>query len=261
MALADRIRRWFPGPDAKPRSDWEGVYARFEDVPALGDAFDDDTWADDTRFLTEQARVECSMAGTVPVQGDSALLPLLVGSILAGAGRVCVLDFGGAMGISFIQLCAAVRDPSRIEYHVVEKPRLCEEGVRFHSGEDRIHFHASVPSVPGVDIVYLNSSLQYVKDVRGVLTRLCSLRPKFVLLVRSAVGGTPTFASAQVTLRGKRIPYWFLNLGELASTFSELGYSLSFAARSSAKLEQAALPQGYRQEWAMNLLFAQSKQP
>ncbi len=259
MALADRIRRWFPAPEAAPRSDWEGVYAGFDDVPALG-GFDDDAWAADTRRLTQQVREECAARGAVPVQGDSALLPVLAGSVLASAGRVCVLDFGGGMGISFLQLGATARDAGRIEYHVVETARVCEEGARFHSGDARIQFHLGVPDLPGIDIAFLNSSLQYVKDVRGLLQSLCALGPKFVLLVRSAVGETPTFASAQVTLPGKRIPYWFLNRGELTSTFREFGYSLSFAARSTAKLEQAALPQAYRQGWAMNLLFARTTQ-
>jgi putative methyltransferase (TIGR04325 family) len=254
MAISDRIRAVFARAP-QPRSDWEGVYDRFEDVPVQGGGFNDDAWTVDTRRLTELARNEYAARGHAVLHGDAALLPLIAAS-LAAARALRVLDFGGGMGISFLQLCAALTEPTRLEYHVVETPRLCAEGERLHAGDMRIRFHATLPTLPDPDIVYVNSALQYVRDVPELVKTLCSLAPKFILLVRCSAGTTRTFATAQVTLPGKRIPYWFLNLEELAAQFRGLGYALAFAARSSAELHQAALPPECRQGSTMNLLFS-----
>jgi putative methyltransferase (TIGR04325 family) len=257
MALATRIQRWLSrAAEQKLASDWEGVYAGFEAIPGAKPGFDDDAWAAATLRSTEQVRSDCSANGKVAVTGDNQLLPL-VGVAAAAGGYLKVLDFGGGLGISFLHLCASIAHPERVEYHVVETPRLCDEGSRFFTGEPHIRFHAALPTaIADLDIVYLNSSLQYVEDYRALLVRLCALAPRFVLLVRCAAGKTPTFATAQVTLPGKRIPYWFLNVDELVSILRGLGYELVFSARASTKLNQASLPHEYRQEWAMNLLFA-----
>lgn len=256
------LRRWIvrvaPG-EVAPRSDWEGVYERFADVPAVGDGFDDAAWVADTRRLTESVRAVCTR-GLAPVVGDDALLPLLAAAA-GGTGTVKVLDFGGGLGISFVQLCAALPSESTIEYHVVERSAVCAAGEEMYRAEPRIRFHLEVPAVlPGLDIVYLNSALQYVEDWRGLIARLCRLSPSFMLLARCSAGDTPTFVTAQTTLPGKKIPYWFLNRDELAGCLREHGYSLRFAARATAKLDQARLPERYRQGWTSNLLFCRAGQ-
>lgn len=255
MAFADLIRGLFPPAAAQPRSDWEGVYTRFEDVPAQGGGFGDEAWTADTRRLTEQARDECAGPAAASLSGEAALLPLLAAS-LPRDRALTIVDFGGGMGISFLQLSAALHEPHKLEYHVVETPRLCAEGERFHAGDERIRFHSTLPALERTDIVYVNSALQYVENVPALLATLCGLAPKYVLLVRCSAGTTPTFATGQVTLPGKRIPYWFLNLDELAGHFRPFGYALAFKARGTTELRQAALPVAYRQGATMNLLFS-----
>lgn len=254
MAFADRIRALFLPDGAQPRSDWEGVYARFEDVPEQGGGFDDEAWTAGTRRLTEQVRDECA-GPAMALSGDAALLPLLAASVPRD-GALRIVDFGGGMGISFLQLSAALHQPQALEYHIIETSRVCAEGERLHAGDARIRFHSTLPALERTDIVHLNSALQYVRDVPALLDRLCGLAPRYVLLVRCSAGTTPTFATAQVTLPGKRIPYWFLNLEELAGHFRHLGYALAFKARCAARLRQAALPEEYRQGATVNLLFS-----
>jgi putative methyltransferase (TIGR04325 family) len=239
---------------------WEGVYPHYRDVPAYGPGFDDEVWAADTRRLTEQARAS-SGKGLPPVAGDQVLLPLL-GAIAAGnGGHLKVLDFGGGMGISFVHLAATAPHAEHVEYHVIETPRVCEEGARLFADDARIRFHRALPDTfPGLDIAYLNSSLQYVEDYRELLEKLCAFAPRFILLARCAAGENPTFATAQVTLPGKRIPYWFINVRELVSILEQCDYSLLFRARAATGLDLSNFPERYRQGTACNLLFARTGQ-
>lgn len=257
--MGARLRNWLSLTSRTgPASDWEGVYARFADIPGATAGFDDDAWLEATRRSTEQALAECERNAKAAVSGDHQLLPLVAAAVRS-ARVLRVLDFGGGLGISFVYLAASLGKAAPIEYHIIERPRLCEEGARLHAGDARVHFHAAVPQdLPGPDIVYSNSALQYVEDYAGVLTALCALVPRFVLLARCAAGDTPTFASVQVTLPGKRIPYWFLNADELVALLGRLGYALAFAGRAATPLKQDSLPAAYRQGWTRNLLFARS---
>jgi putative methyltransferase (TIGR04325 family) len=257
MGLSDRIRHLFaerPSAGAA-RSDWQGVYTSFAEVHASGPGFAGEQWVKDTRALTEQARTE--LASQPALAGDQALLPLVAGAAAAPGKPMRVLDFGGGLGIGYLQLAATLPDPARIEYHIVETERVCDEGVRLYAADPRVRFHRDVPpALRGVDVLYLNSALQYVEDWRGLLAGLCALEPRFVLLVRCSAGDTPTFATAQTTLQGSRIPYWFLNLDELVSLFAQSGYAPAFIARSAVEFRQDGLPERYRQRHPVNLLLS-----
>lgn len=270
MGLMNGLRRWASramgtaatAPVAGARLNWEGVYPHFGDVPAKGPGFDDDAWADDTRRLTEHTLAECAGTGKLPpVIGDNALLPLL--AVAAGnAGRLKVLDFGGGAGISFVHLVATLSRPERIEYHIVESRRLCEQGAHLFAGDARIRFHSSLPSaLPELDIVYINSAMQYVEDYRALLEALCRLSPRFILLARCSAGVTPTFATAQTNHPGSRIPCWFVNVREIESVLERSGYSLKFMARSSYQFDLSNFPEEYRLSSACNLIFARGSTP
>ena len=255
MALADRLRAVFAPADAPRRSDWEGVYPSFAEVPAAGPGFAGEQWTKDTRALTERAREE--LVPRPALAGDQALLPMVAGMAAAAGNPLRILDFGGGLGVGYLQVAAALPRASRIEYHIVETERVCDEGARLYAGDARVRFHRSVPAgLRDIDVLHVNSALQYVDDWRGLLATLCGLEPRFVLLVRCSAGDTPTFATAQTTLQGSRIPYWFLNLDELVGLLAGQGYMPRFVARSTVEFRQDGLPDRYRQRHPANLLFS-----
>jgi len=193
-----------------------------------------------------------------PVTGDDVLLALLV-AVVSGteASPVKVLDFGGGMGVSYALTRASLLGVGSLQYHVVENPKLCEAGAALFANDARIHFHRDIPpDLAGVDVVYVNSVLQYIEDYRGLLRRLCALGPRFVLLARCSAGKVQTYATAQVTLPGKRIPYWFLGVDELVSILRESGYRPVFMARGGYPVLQPNFDEGHRIGSASNLLFA-----
>lgn len=245
-----------PGPH---RFNWQGVYERFTDVSAHGVGFDDDVWAGETRQYTERIMQECARADRLPaVVDDNALLAMLLAvSSGAGASRLRVLDFGGGMGMSYVLSAASMRYPEGLEYHIVENPKICRDGARLFSTDERVHFHERIPeSLPDLYLVYINSALQYVADYRGLLRSLCALSPRYVFLARCSTGRVPTYATAQLNHPGKRIAYWFINVDELVSILGDLGYAPIFVARGPYAIVQDNFEERYRIGGAANLLFS-----
>jgi putative methyltransferase (TIGR04325 family) len=250
-----------PGSTSAGAFNWEGVYSRFADVPSCGSGFEDDSWISDTRRLTEGALQERAETEKLfLVDDDSMLLPLLLATISAASrSSLKVLDFGGGMGVSYAHCIGSIIDPQGIEYHIIEKPRVCEEGRRVFPNNRQIHFHARIPeTLTNLDVVYVNSALQYIEDYRALLQALCALAPRFVLLGRCSAGDVPTYATAQLTLPGKRLPYWFINVRELVAILGQRGYTPAFMARGSYLVDQSNFEPKYRIGSTCNLLFARA---
>jgi putative methyltransferase (TIGR04325 family) len=267
--LAIRIRGFLlralrASPSAAPHAEkfnWEGVFQRFADVPSQGAGFENDAWVEDTRRLTERALQEYGgRTGLPEISEENAFLPLLLATAFGSrTSKVKILDFGGGMGVSYIHAIGALQHPERIEYHIVEKPQVCKQGRQLFARDAHVHFHEELPeSLAGLDIVYINSALQYVEDYGLLLRQLCALSPHFFFLARCSAGDVPTYATAQVTLPGQRLPYWFINTGELGAIFASCGYRPVFTARGSYKLDQSNFEERYRIGSACNLLFSKA---
>lgn len=110
----------------------------------------------------------------------------------------------------------------------------------------------------GLDILFINSALQYVDDYATVLRTLLSFRPRFVLLVRLAAGEFETFVTAQVNIPGSRIAYWFIDMREILSIFEKSGYRLLFKGAADPAYNQSKIPAHLRSGRMCNLHFARS---
>lgn len=80
-----------------------------------------------------------------------------------------------------------------------------------------------------VDILYINSSLQYLPDPIADLVGLLRRSPRCVVLTRLYAGAIPTFTTCQNVL-GVRTPCTFLNLRDLVAGCATAGYRVAFQA-------------------------------
>jgi len=181
---------------------------------------------------------------------------MLVSVASSGREKLRILDFGGGMGVSYFHVIQAIPTTDFVDYTIVETGPVCETARGFFPGDSQIHFAAKLPA-PGVrfDIVYLNSSLQYIEDYPGLIRQLVAYAPSYFLFVRLSAGANPTYATAQVNVRGSKIPYWFINLSEIVSLMTSSGYALVFKSASEDELNQGNFPAEYRIEHPCNLLF------
>ena len=234
---------------------WTGVYAHYEDVPVSGPGFDGERWAAITRAHTEFALAASRGGAPVRATGDRALLPELATEVLTERGEVRIVDFGGGMGISYIDVRAAC-GPAVIEYTVVETEAVCAAGRSLFASESAIRFVTSLGQVnQGVDIVYVSSALQYLPDPLAALRELASLGARYILLVNLSAGEIPTYATAQRNVPGSVIGYWFLALDVVREVLRAQGYVERRASFSQRTLTGFDVPRRYRLARGRNLLF------
>jgi putative methyltransferase (TIGR04325 family) len=161
------------------------------------------------------------------------------------------------MGVGYVHLKQSLVQNQSVEYYVLERPAICEEGSRLFRNDPRICFLSSLPkSIDNLDVIHLNSVLQYIDDYKALLTELAELHPKYFLFVRLSAGDVPTYVSAQLNVRGSVIPYRFISINEILEVMSFLGFSLLSKSASEEKFNQENFPERYRMQWACNLLFA-----
>lgn len=195
-------------------------------------------------------------AAAAKPRGQRQLLALLAAVASSERGAVHILDFGGGMGISYVDVRSTVEREIDIHYTIVETERVCVVGRELHSANDRVAFHPRLPSsLEAVDILYTSSALQYVENYAEVLRALLAFRPKYALLVDLSAGEIPTFATAQRNVPGSVIAYWFVDVREIVRIMAASGYALRLRLPTEHRLEGLDVPRPYRLDRPCHLLF------
>lgn len=241
---------------------WEGIYNQYRDVPSQGAGFDSDEWILNTRQSTANALESLSRRPNgIPYDIPSyhSLFSLTVALLRQHRERLRVLDFGGGMGLAFVNLLRSLDEGTPkppIDYLVVDNDRSCRDGALLFKELRFVQFSSTLPENLGdVDIVLLSGVLQFVEDYKSVLKRLAAFNAPYWLFTFVPTGDIPTFASGQKNVPGSTIPVWFFNLGELLEIMRSLGYQLIFKAALERKFDMGNFPESHRLPQQCNLLF------
>lgn len=147
------------------------------------------------------------------------------------AGRLNLIDFGGALGSSYFQNRFFLKGLNHITWSVIEQPHYVRAG-REHVADENLRFYETseyflIESRPNV--VLFSSVLQYLPDPELVLELFAKLEPDFLLIDR-----TPFLVSDEASLiKVQRVPSsiysasypcWFFNLSEFVKLIEHLGY-------------------------------------
>ncbi len=206
---------------------WEGVFATFAETGADGSAFADDIWTKKLIERTERAKaLSKGGAAIAPVtETRDYALPFIAAAIARRDTPLRILDFGGGVGTSFIPLVQMLPSDQPIEFVVVENETICSIGKRLLAGDSRIQFQSQLPAGQQFDIVHCGSSIEYVDDWQGMLSRLSDYEANFLLFVNLPAADNKSFVTAQ-NYYGKRIPVHFWNHHEFVSQVGDCGYEL-----------------------------------
>lgn len=237
---------------------WSGVYPRLRDVPARGPGFSGEIWVEGTRRETEAAlrRLRAGTVATGPL-GERGLLPLVAAAAVRNDRPMRILDFGGGMGIGYVDLRGALPLDVEIDYLVVETERVCEVGRALYVADEPVTFHTALPASPEpIDIIHVRSALQYVDEYEAVLAQLLRYGPRYALFVELSAGDIPTHATAQLNVPGSIIPYWFHDVREILGIAMDEGYAPLLRLRAELPIVGQDVPPDHRLDRACHLLLA-----
>jgi putative methyltransferase (TIGR04325 family) len=243
-------------PSAKPV--WEGVYTNFRDIPVIGKGFDDDEWLRQYRGTIALLQHEYSKAEdrSPSNYGEHHLLCLLASTVIQSQDKLNILDFGGGLAPGYIHLKNTIACPDKISYCVVDIPKMCLVGAEMFRGDSQIKFTTNLTSdFKQIDIIYINSALQYIEDYDAKLKQLCTLKPFYILFVRLNGGDIETFATVQTNIPGSLLAYWFLDVRQLIILMNKNGYKLLWRGFAQWAANMSNFPESCRLDGTANLLF------
>jgi len=243
-------------PPFSRRLVWEGVYKDRQSVPATDDRYDNNARV--SEFVARARRAKALMKAGKPINVPCAwhdALGLLAASI-ASQPYIRVLDFGGGVGLAFLQLLSSLRAKTAVCYHVIDLENMCMAGRELFADDSRIQFHSTWPALEGnIDIVYASTVLPYIDDYVGLLRRFAAVKATYILLNQLAAGAFSTYAAKQLNLPGQVLAYWFLNIQEVTDVLAAAGYSCMYETQVGNEYDQSNYPELYRLGRMRTLLF------
>lgn len=242
---------------------WEGVYSSFAEAGGDLDAFDSDIWIDKQKSRILNALEDYN---TKNIVSKDYPLPLVVAMALSQKDQLKILDFGGGMGLQYLEMVAKVPESqSKVDYYVIDgKSSIANRSTELNQFLN-LHFLQDFNDMNfPVDIIHIGSTLQYIEDWKELLQSLVNkFAPRYFVFTDLMAGDIPTFVSHQIFYE-KRIPHMFLNLTDffdfMKETFSMNVLFKTKFIRSILNQEEVfpnfALPKEYRIDRTYNLVFA-----
>jgi putative methyltransferase (TIGR04325 family) len=240
---------------------WEGIFKTFAEAGGDLDAFESDIWISKQKDKILSLFAEYEKGNTF---SKDYPLPLVVGGLLAHQRKVSVLDFGGGMGMQYLDVLGKVPEAEeRVEYVIVDGLATLENTPSFMHKFRNLQYHSDLDHTHRrFDIVHIGSTLQYIENWKSLLERLIqNYTPIYLVFSDLMAGNIPTFVSHQI-FYDKNVPHLFLNFEDFKRFLEELGFNIIFKAKFVHKiLDQEEifpnldLPLRYRLDRSLNVVF------
>jgi putative methyltransferase (TIGR04325 family) len=166
------------------------------------------------------------------VQYAFPVLAGLLRAALASEGRLCVLDFGGALGSSYFQCREFLRPVKRLEWLVVEQPAHVACGRRDIQTE-ALRFYETVESClarHAPNVLLLSSVLPYLPQPYAMLDQLLQTGIAHVIIDRTPflrrAGERLTVQTVPASIYPASYPAWFFSEAKLLQAVTSRGYRL-----------------------------------
>lgn len=206
-----------------------GVYQKSSDVP------DQSPWVSAERLRYTQQKL--TLLGSIyeskkiipdpSFQGGMEILTLLI-NLLSCQARIRVLDFGGGNGVTYYGIFPFLTHPENVFWANCDSLPLLQQGEAYKKPCHNINFISSIPQGEVFDLLYINTSLQYIYDWKNCLDVLLKGKPKLILLTRLLAGEVETFFTKQVNIQGGTTAAMILNIHDVLSYFEQNQYELIF---------------------------------
>ena len=244
--------------EKRPVHVWEGVYASFADTAGETTVFDSDIWIGKVVERAQQA-IRDSSGGAIPSIANTTdyALPFVAALAVPSVRSLRILDFGGGMGTSYVQLRTMLPRGRAVDFTVVENPAVCRAGEALFAAEEAMRFLTAMPPPPErFDIVHFGSSLHYVEDWKGILAAAVALQPDYILFADLPAADNRTFVTLQ-NFHERRIPVHFWNVEEFVGYVEGLRYDLVLRSRflGNRTLSTTNFDDDHRLTYTSQLIF------
>jgi len=223
--LVDVARRVAPSafsPANSSTSGFEGTYATWAEAAARAGGYDANVIFEKTRDATLKV-----IRGEAVFERDSVILdrpeyPLfLIASLLhvaaASAGRLDILDFGGALGSSYFQCKAFVSPIRQLRWSVVEQPHYVAFGQRELETEV-LRFHRTIGECLRAErpnVVVLSGVLHCIESPWTLIDEIVTAALDYVIVDRQPLSPRPnddlTVATIPKYIYEASYPLWWLS--------------------------------------------------
>lgn len=148
---------------------------------------------------------------------EFSLLAGLLRAAMASAGRLSVLDFGGALGSSYFQCRSFLSDLDELRWSVVDQPPQVACGRKDFANE-QLRFYDTISDClreQQPNVLLLSSVLQYLRSPYEALADLLRVAIPFVIVERTAFNSSDrdrlTVQHVPERIYRASYPAWFLS--------------------------------------------------
>jgi putative methyltransferase (TIGR04325 family) len=186
--LPPRILQW----RNQKRSHFDGNYLTWQDAASQCGGYDNHAIL--TKVLAATLKVK---AGEAAFERDSVLFdqiqytwPIAAGLMWAAAvngGHLNVLDFGGSLGSSYFQYRHFLKSLPTVSWNIVEQPHYVEVGQQYIQ-DNQLKFYPDIETygiTNSPNIVLFSSVLQYLPNVKEIITKILTLKPRYMIIDRT----------------------------------------------------------------------------
>lgn len=243
---------------------WSGIYDAFPEAGVnASPAFEGERWIERQVAAAEQA-LKKAPTDRAEVDNDSYFLGLIAGFLSGKRTPVRVVDFGGSLGLAYLQFFKFCKCVNRVRWTVIETKAICAAGKKFAKQHrlGNMDFATDIGHVRQVDVFFARNAFHYTRDWRGLIKAMSRRGAKLVVLRGVIAGPTPTFCTLQNYYEDS-IPVWFFNEAELVKSFREVGFELvsrrPVKQRYFGKIQSPPMtnfPRSHRGKVNLDLVFA-----
>ncbi|RDX35482.1 methyltransferase, TIGR04325 family [Arcobacter sp. HD9-500m-PIT-SAG03] len=244
---------------------WEGVYESFSKSPSCGKGYDSNKWIESSykKMKESLSKLNKNEFTNSSIAFNSSPLFIISSLLYAKKKKLKILDFGGGMGISFVELISVLPESKNLSFTIIDNKKTCEKANNLFKKDSRIEFKDELLPRDKYDIVHISSSLQYIKDWKILIKLLCTEYNAEYFIFNDLPAGNikKTYATIQ-NYYSSKIPYWFFKTEDILNEMNKHNYKLIFKSNFLNNIlnKYEYMPQmnfevDYRIGYAKNLIF------
>ena len=182
-------------------------------------------------------------------------LPVITGLMLAAArnqGKLCVLDFGGALGSSYFQNLKFISKLASHSWNIVEQKQFVEAGNRYFQNDFLKFYHTINDCLKNCipDAVLLSSVLQYIPNPEEIIEEVTGIGSYIIIIDRTPYTNSLNnkvirIQSTPKTIYPASYPIQYFVEEPIIKSFAEKGYDLLETYNSLDKLDSNATWKGH----------------